>query len=157
MYATRSVTWVFEITGPQTGMKGRFGFFDSPRPCVMIRVSVATVSACRLAESRHVGRDAAAAERAVARGAGELDEIVGSRGDMRIDLPRSARRCCRRRLGAVARPGTDTHRERKNRQTAPSTTARRIVDDSSLAPSRRTVGTPLVQFRLPVCRSSLRA
>ena len=44
MYATRSATCVFEITGPQTGMKGRFGFFDSPRPCVMIRVSVATVS-----------------------------------------------------------------------------------------------------------------
>ena len=44
MYAARSATCVFEITGPQTGMKGRFGFFDSPRPCVMIRVSVATVS-----------------------------------------------------------------------------------------------------------------
>ena len=44
MYATRSATCVFEITGPQTGMNGRFGFFDSPRPCVMIRVSAATVS-----------------------------------------------------------------------------------------------------------------
>ena len=44
MYATRSATCVFEITGPQTGMKGRFGFFDSPRPCVMIVVSALTVS-----------------------------------------------------------------------------------------------------------------
>ena len=33
------MTWLFEITGPQTGMYGRLGFFDSPRPCVMIVVS----------------------------------------------------------------------------------------------------------------------
>jgi hypothetical protein len=38
------LTWVFEITGPQTGMYGFCGFADSPRPCWMICAICATVS-----------------------------------------------------------------------------------------------------------------
>ena len=39
MYATRSDTWLCEITGPQTGMYGFSGFDDSPRPWLMIELS----------------------------------------------------------------------------------------------------------------------
>jgi hypothetical protein len=39
MYATRSVTCVEEITGPQTGMYGFCGFSDSPSPWLMIVLS----------------------------------------------------------------------------------------------------------------------
>ena len=37
------MTCVFEITSPQTGMYGCFGFADSPRPWSMMCVSCATV------------------------------------------------------------------------------------------------------------------
>ena len=86
MYATRSATCVFEITGPQTGMKGRFGFFDSPRPCVMIFVSA--LHSQRLADDvqrRHERRDAAAAEVTVAGRTRELDEVVCPGSDVRVD------------------------------------------------------------------------
>src|SRR5579871_1832933 len=46
MYATRFETCVFDITSPQTGMYGCFGFADSPRPWSMICVSCAIVSVC---------------------------------------------------------------------------------------------------------------
>ena len=43
MYATRSDTWLVEITGPQTGMYGFSGFADSPSPWLMIELSCAVV------------------------------------------------------------------------------------------------------------------
>jgi hypothetical protein len=43
-YATRSETCRAEMTWPQTGMYGAFGFADSPRPWLMIVVSCSTVS-----------------------------------------------------------------------------------------------------------------
>ena len=43
MYSTRSATWLFEITGPQTGMYGFCGFADSPSPWLMIELSWVTV------------------------------------------------------------------------------------------------------------------
>ena len=46
MYATRSETWRFEMTAPQTGMYGFFGFADSPSPWLMMWLSWATVSCC---------------------------------------------------------------------------------------------------------------
>ena len=44
MYATSSPTWRLEITAPQTGMYGFFGFADSPSPWLMMPLNWATVS-----------------------------------------------------------------------------------------------------------------
>src|SRR6476620_6323546 len=40
----RSLTWRSEITSPHTGMYGRVGSFDSPRPWLMIERRLSAVS-----------------------------------------------------------------------------------------------------------------
>ena len=86
MYATRSSTWVFDSTSPQTGMYGCFGFADSPSPWLMMLAKLRNgqVLAHRC-QRRHVRRDAPVAALAVALRAGELDEDVRARCNGWID------------------------------------------------------------------------
>ena len=98
MYEIRSDTCGSEITWPQTGMYGRVGFADSPRPWLMIVRSCAAVSEVAPRQRRDVRRDASASLHAVALGAGERDEVVRAGGDVRVDGRR--RRDGRRRAAA---------------------------------------------------------